>query len=133
MLFGFVWHLNCHSTPSRAVSGIPGGERRPDFCLGNRHGTTCSTALTDRVGNYLTGLGYKVTINLPYAGVEIVRRYGQPQRGVHSLQLEINRDLYMDESTGDVHAGFDVLREQLMGLIAHLCDEARVHIGVAAE
>ena len=132
-LFGFVWHLNCHSMPSRGLTGLPEGERRADFCLGDRHGTTCNRDLTDLVANYLGQLGYRVSVNDPYAGVEIVRRYGQPARGVHSLQLEINRDLYMDESTAGVHAGFDVLRQHLAGLVKHLSDAARLRIDVAAE
>ena len=119
--------------PSRAISGLPNGERRPDFCLGDRHGTTCTRALTELVADYLNRLGYRVTVNEPYAGVEIVRRYGQPHRGIHSLQLEINRDLYMDESSAEIHAGFDVLRQHLSALVEHMLDAARDRMDVAPE
>ena len=68
----------------------------------------------------LRGFGYDVAYNHPYKGVELVRRYGDPQAQRHSIQVEINRKLYMDEHTLEPHQGFDTLRAQLRQLVEQL-------------
>ena len=67
--------------------------------LGDRDGTTCEGDLVRHVRDTLRELGYQVAINDPYKGAELLRRYGRPADGRHSLQIEINRRLYMDEQT----------------------------------
>lgn len=121
--FGAVWHVNCHSMPSIAV-GTDGYETPVDFVLGDRDGTTCDPAFTRMVADTLRGMGYRVRINDPYKGVELVRRYSSPQRGLHSLQLEIDRQLYMNEETLERHPGFEPLKRDLDRLIATICDYA---------
>ena len=117
--FGVVYHLNCHSMNS--VAGEMGeggaGTTRADFVLGDRDGTTCDPAFTEFVRAALAAMGYTVKVNDPYKGVELVRAYSDPARGRHSLQLEINKQLYMDEAARTPHAGFDALRSQLLVLI----------------
>lgn len=120
--FGRVLHLNCHSMPSVAAAftaGVP-GTRRPDFVLGDRDGSSCDPRLTRSVAERLRSLGYSVAVNDPYKGVELVRANGAPQLGRHSLQLEINRALYMDETTLEPHAGFEPLRRTLRRLLDDL-------------
>lgn len=97
--FGAVWHLNCHSMPELAgvLSNENPKDRRPEVCLGDRHGTTCAPAFTEFVRETLEDLGYQVAVNKPYAGVELVRAYSNPDAGRHSLQIELRRDLYMNE------------------------------------
>ncbi len=75
------------------------GRARADFVLGDRDGTTCAPAFTRIVASVLEDIGYSVAINDPYKGVEIVRRHGRPAENRHSLQVEVNRRLYMDEET----------------------------------
>ncbi|MEP6998050.1 MAG: N-formylglutamate amidohydrolase, partial [Betaproteobacteria bacterium] len=112
--FGAVWHLNCHSMPERGdVSADDPGRSRADFVLGDRDATTCAPEFTAFVAATLAAIGYDVAINDPYKGVELVRKFGRPQEGRHSLQIEINRRLYMNEETLDKHAGFAVLRRNL--------------------
>jgi N-formylglutamate amidohydrolase len=115
--FGRVYHLNCHSMPSIAVADRAGPA---DFVLGDRDGTTCEPGFTAYVADCLAELGYRVRINDPYRGVELVRRYSDPARGVHSLQLEINRALYMNEDTLEKHPGFEPLRADLGALTRRL-------------
>jgi N-formylglutamate deformylase len=67
-------------------------------------------------------MGYTVKVNDPYKGVELVRAYSDPARGRHSLQLEINKRLYMDEAARRPHAGFDALRSRLLELIEAIAD-----------
>ena len=98
--FGYCVLIDCHSMPSVAgpMEDDAGSRRRVDIILGDGHGTSCSRTLSDLVADTLAGLGYSVTRNAPYSGGFITRHYGRPRRGVHALQIEINRALYMDES-----------------------------------
>ena len=66
--------------------------------LGDAHGTACAPRVTRPVEQVLVGLGYRVRRNDPYAGGYITRHYGRPREGVHALQIEIARALYMDEA-----------------------------------
>jgi N-formylglutamate deformylase len=115
--FGVVWHINCHSMPAHGskMSSDP-GRRRADFVLGDRDGTTCAPELTDFVARVLKGRGYAVAVNDPYKGVELVRRHGRPAENRHSLQIEINRRLYMDERRLEKSHHF----AQLAGDVDHL-------------
>lgn len=121
--FGAVWHLNCHSMRSHGTPRDEDGARqaRPDMVLGDRDGTTCGPAFLDLVHGVLTEFGYEVTINRPYKGQELVRRYADPANHRHSLQIEINRALYMDERTGEKSANFAALRSQLESLVEAVC------------
>ena len=95
--FGVALLVDCHSMPSTVRGGV--SRLRPDFVLGDRYGTSCAGELTDFVGQFLTRLGYAVSRNKPYAGGFITEHYGQPSRGLHAMQMEVNRCLYMDERT----------------------------------
>ena len=119
--FGAVWHVDCHSMPAIGdVNSDDPGRARADFVLGDRDGTTCGGEFTAEVVAALRGFGYDVAINDPYKGVEIVRRHGRPQSGRHSLQIEINRRLYMDEATLAPNAGYATLEADLERLAAAL-------------
>jgi len=124
---GAVYHLNCHSMNS--VAGKMGeggvGSERADFVLGDRDGTTCDSAFTEFVRSTLAGLGYQVKVNDPYKGVELVRAYSQPVGGRHSLQVEINKRLYMDEDARRPHDGFATLQRDLQQMIAAVDDYVR--------
>ena len=124
--FGAVWHLNCHSMPAvgDVMSDDPGRERA-EFVLGDRDGTTCEPEFTAFVGATLSAMGYDVAVNDPYKGVELVRKHGRPAERRHSLQIEINRRLYMDEVSLARTAGFGALQADLMRLIAALADYVR--------
>jgi N-formylglutamate deformylase len=124
---GAVYHINCHSM--NAVSGTMGeggpGRPRADFVLGDRDGTTCDPAFTEFVRSALAGMGYDVKVNDPYKGVELVRAYSNPAAGRHSLQIEINKRLYMDESTRSRNAGFATLQKNLLQLVDAIVDFVR--------
>ena len=121
--FGVVVHINCHSM--NAVGGAMGeggaGKARADIVLGDRDGSTCEPGLTEFVRTHLSACGYSVAVNDPYKGVELVRAYSNPAAGRHSLQLEVNKRLYMDEATRVKHAGFGRLQGDLMRLVDALC------------
>jgi len=117
--FGVVYHLNLHSMPalSGRVSDEGPGKARADFVLGDRDGTTCGAEFTALVGDTLRAMGYHVKVNDPYKGVELVRAFSDPGAGRHSLQIEVNRRLYMDERTRAKAAGFDELQRNLDRLV----------------
>jgi N-formylglutamate deformylase len=121
--FGGVWHVNCHSMRAHGTARDEEGARqaRPDMVLGDRDGTTCHAAFLDMVHRVLAGFGYQVAINRPYKGQELVRRYADPAKNRHSLQIEINRALYMDERTGERSANFAALQAQLAQLVEAVC------------
>ncbi len=124
--FGAVWHLNCHSMPACAAAPAHHGRQeshRADFCLGDLHGKSCDPRFTQTVARRLTSMGYRVSINEPYAGAELIRRYGDPATGRHSLQIEINRALYMDERLHRPHDGLRPLRRSMNRLVAALADD----------
>ncbi len=121
-LHGYSIHINCHSMPAIASSHATEfpGEAHADFVVGDRDGTTASTALSRLVCEHLGALGYKVSYNHPYKGVELVRRYGKPAEHRHSIQLEINRKLYMNEETLEITPGFESLKSHLRSLVEML-------------
>lgn len=125
--FGFAILVDCHSMPSTGLSPIGSGpfERkgagqkkgRIDAVLGDCFGTSCSQAVTERCEALLSGLGYSVVRNHPYAGGYTTRHYGRPREGVHAIQIEINRALYMDERQLLRKPHLAVLAGQMRGLI----------------
>ena len=121
---GYCIHVNCHSMPAIAASSATDfpGEVHADFVVGDRDGSTASPALSKLVCRYLSERGYSVSYNHPYKGVELVRRYGNPAQHRHSLQLEINRKLYMNEATLELTSGFGALKATLHGLVELLLD-----------
>jgi N-formylglutamate amidohydrolase len=131
--FGSAWHVNCHSMQSvgDALSDDV-GRARADFVLGDRDGTTCDAAFTGFVASTLRSLGYGVAINDPYKGVELVRVHGRPHERRHSLQVEINRRLYMDQRTLVPHDGYRRLEHDLRRLAAALARFVRERIDAPA-
>jgi len=93
--FGAAVLIDCHSMPSTA--GTKDERHRADIVLGDRYGTSCVGVVSETIETTLRRLGYAVSRNKPYAGGFITEHYGNPAAGVHSIQLEINRALYMDE------------------------------------
>ncbi|MGQ4273537.1 N-formylglutamate amidohydrolase [Terrihabitans sp. B22-R8] len=116
--WGHAVLLDCHSMPS---SGTGRDERqRTDIVLGDRYGTSCSAALTDLAEVGLRGLGLTVSRNRPYAGGYITEHYGRPLGGVHALQIEINRALYMDEKRHERTSGFAPLASVLTAFVEQI-------------
>ncbi len=117
---GYSIHLNCHSMPAVAASHatLHPGMVHADFVIGDRDGSSASPIVSLLICEHLRDCGYSVAHNHPYKGVELVRRYSDPQQQRHSVQIEINRKLYMDEQTLALdHNGFARLRMDLQALV----------------
>jgi N-formylglutamate amidohydrolase len=120
-MFGYVIVADCHSMPSIGVSRED--RKRPDVVLGDRYGTSCAPALADTVEEMFAALGYSVGRNKPYAGGFITEHYGSPASGMHAIQIELNRAVYMDERRRErgpqfrkVAADFSALADALTGV-----------------
>ena len=104
------------------------GTERADMVLGDRFGTSCAKAVTDTAEEALTKAGFRVDRNNPYAGGFTTRNYGRPDAGVHALQIEIKRSLYMDEDTIERLPTFENIAATMNNLIAALAsiDQAQL-------
>lgn len=123
--FGFCLLIDGHSMPSSAVRHVR-SERRPiDIVLGDCHGVTAAQAFTEQAEAFFRERHYTVRRNSPYAGGFVTRHYGRPEVGVHVLQIEINRALYMDERRIEPRAGIDPLKKDMAALLGALSDTAR--------
>ena len=120
---GVVYHLNCHSMKSPVSHRT--SSKSLDFCLGDRDGSSAGREFTRFVAGTVRDLGYHVEINDPYKGVELVRRYSDPAMERHSVQIEVNRALYMDERLVTRHEGFRNLRADMDRLIGRIAAYAR--------
>ncbi len=92
--FGFCFHFDLHTMPSKALKHF---KVKPDIVLGNNFGNSSCENLVNYIKNSFEKFGLKVEINNPYAGGFITRKYGNPLVGIETVQIEINRSLYMDE------------------------------------
>ncbi|MFG1420841.1 N-formylglutamate amidohydrolase [Roseixanthobacter liquoris] len=132
--FGAVVLVDCHSMPSG-----PGREEgaRADIVLGDRYATSCAGFITDALEQELAGRGYVVVRNKPYAGGYITEHYGNPAAGLHAVQIEINRGLYMDEANYQRGADFYRVRADLCaamaGLVARTAEALTAPRAAAAE
>ncbi len=119
--FGSALLIDCHSMPSVGgpMDRDPGHERA-DIVLGDRYGTSCAKAVTDMAEAVLSKAGYRVARNDPYAGGFTTRNYGRPNAGVHALQIEIKRSLYMDEGRIARLPGLTRVRDNVAALIETL-------------
>jgi N-formylglutamate amidohydrolase len=116
--FGAAMLIDCHSMPSSA--GHKDERPRPEFVLGDRYGTSCVGVVAECVEQTLRAFGYSVSRNKPYAGGFITEHYGNPAAGLHAIQLEINRALYMDERRYERSLNFGRLAADLDTLARRL-------------
>tara|TARA_R110002124_G_scaffold124740_3_gene283852 strand:- start:1142 stop:2032 length:891 start_codon:yes stop_codon:yes gene_type:complete len=127
--FGAVWHIDAHSMKSQAnAMNIDLGEARPDMVLGDLDGSSAAPEFTALVERELRACGYSVARNQPYKGGDIVRRHGDPARGRHSLQIEINRALYLDEARFEPSSGFNELQRNLTRVAQAIATDLRARI-----
>ena len=114
--FGACLLLDCHSMPTTGSNR----ETQPDFVLGDAHGTSCAAPVVRLVEDMLTGFGYTVRRNDPYAGGYVTRHYGRPRERTHALQIEVSRSLYMDEARFERRPAFSTLQRHLSDLAKNL-------------
>ncbi len=131
---GQFWHINLHSMPSssaypkRVRSMLDGQRKASDIVLGDLDGQSCCRDFMRALKSFWTDLGYTTTINDPFKGVELVARYSQPTRGKNSVQIEINRALYMDEQTGLKSKNYEAFKSHCDDMIYFCADFAQSNL-----
>ncbi|WP_233416977.1 N-formylglutamate amidohydrolase [Halovulum marinum] len=119
--FGHAILIDCHSMPHDAVGAAPLVRgRRPEVILGDRFGAACGRWLIDGAAELFAGQGFVVARNAPFAGGYITQQYGRPARGVHALQIEIDRALYMDERRLAPRHDYDDVAARIDAVVAGL-------------
>jgi N-formylglutamate amidohydrolase len=123
--FGLAVLVDCHSMPSNGGAAASKSDRiKADFVVGDRYGTSCDLSLVEVIETGLRRQGYIVQRNKPYAGGFITEHYGTPASRSHAVQIEINRALYMNETTLAKAPGFDTLARDIGEMIASLAQAA---------
>lgn len=111
--FGEAFLIDCHSMPAASARGA-------DIVLGDRYGAACSRAFIAAAEAQFRALGFTVVRNRPYAGGYTTENYGRPARGVHAIQIEINRALYLDERNVTPNAHMPALAAALSQWILYM-------------
>ncbi len=125
-MFGRAILVDLHSMPLEALDiSVRAGDPRPDVVLGDRFGAAAAADIVDRMEAAFSEAGFRVARNRPFAGGYTTGRYGCPARGVHAVQVEIARAIYMDEAEIRPHDGFDGVRRRLSRVVARLAEIGR--------
>lgn len=122
-LFGGVLLIDAHSMPSSASGTGLREHHRVDVVLGDNHGEACAAELVGCAERWLSARGLKVQRNQPYAGGFTTQRYGRPELGRHTLQIEINRALYMDEARHVKHPSAQAVADLMTGLLEEISNQ----------
>lgn len=120
--FGFCILVDGHSMPSRGRSGhTDPGSRRADIVPGDVEGLSCHASISSLIHDHFRMQGFSVKPNTPYKGGFITRHFGRPNAHIHAIQIEINRELYMNEQTFVIKtSGLERLREACAALLPEL-------------
>tara|TARA_B100001540_G_scaffold114185_1_gene102311 strand:- start:209 stop:1078 length:870 start_codon:yes stop_codon:yes gene_type:complete len=119
--FDAVFYIDWHSMKSKGNQmNIDSGRERPDFVVSDQDGKTSSRKFRDVIVKNLKSQGYEVAVNYPYKGAELIKRHGVPTENRHAVQIEINRRLYMDESSFLKNNSFPVLKDNILKLTERL-------------
>ncbi|MDH4066399.1 MAG: N-formylglutamate amidohydrolase [Acidobacteriota bacterium] len=119
--FGTVVHVNAHSMKSRGnAMNVDSGTPRPDVVVSDRHGVTADPRITEWAAAWFREHGFAAQVNTPYQGGDLVAAFGAPGAGRHSIQIELNRALYMDEARFIRSAGFEAIHRTLTAFVGAL-------------
>ncbi|MBY5569798.1 N-formylglutamate amidohydrolase [Rhizobium leguminosarum] len=128
--FGFGVLIDCHSMPGNVR--VAGSTARPDFIIGDRYGTSASAELSRAAIAILEEMGFAAIRNKPYAGGFITEHYGRPSRGLHALQIEVNRAIYVDELTLEKREDFTAVADAVADFMQQMADYVEKFAGERA-
>lgn len=132
--FGEAVLIDCHSMPHEAIdSHIRPGQPRPEVVLGDRFGAAAGREVTERIEAAFSSAGLRVARNAPFAGAYITQAYGRPSRGVHVVQVEIDRALYMNEKKVEPSEDFAAFQALIAGVVSEICGGMARKLPLAAE
>ncbi|MFW8644362.1 N-formylglutamate amidohydrolase [Rhizobium beringeri] len=128
--FGFGVLIDCHSMPGNVR--VAGSTARPDFIIGDRYGTSASAELSRAAIAILEEMGFAAIRNKPYAGGFITEHYGRPSRGLHALQIEVNRAIYVDELTLEKREDFAAVADAVTDFMRQMAEYVEKFAGERA-
>lgn len=132
--FGEAILIDCHSMPHEALDNmVRSGRPRPQVVLGDRFGAAAAAGIVDQIEAAFQGAGLRVSRNAPFAGAYTAQHYGRPSRRQHTIQVEIDRSLYMDEKAIRPNADFNAVRRLLRGVIGRIAAIGAQEQSLAAE
>lgn len=132
--FGCSLLIDCHSMPSDSLEIAPYiKSQKPDIIIGDRFGSSCPSWISNLVVTKFMDAGFVVARNIPYAGGYITQKYGKPSSDIYALQIEINRELYMDEGNIETHSGMDRLKPIFSEIIRNIIQSFPANLDIAAE
>ncbi len=132
--FGEAVLIDCHSMPHEAIEAhCRSGQSRPEVVLGDRFGAAAGRHVVDRLEAAFANAGLRVARNAPFAGAYVTQAYGRPSRGVHVVQVEIDRALYMDEARVRPLPEFATFRAAICGVVGEFLGVSRSGLALAAE
>ncbi len=133
--FGEAILIDCHSMPREAVQGATRpGTPRPEIVLGDRFGAAADVELVDQIEAAFVKADFVVSRNTPFAGAYVTQHYGRPLKAQHAIQIEIDRSLYMDETTIQPHADYESFQARLTQVIAQIAQLGKPEVNsLAAE
>jgi len=117
--FGYCLLVDCHSMPSK-VCRIMEDEKQVDFCIGNLFNQSCEEKISEKLCESLSNEDHRVELNRPYSGGFITHDFCQPRKKIQSIQIEINRDLYMNEGEYSKKPDFSSLSTHISNSIIEL-------------
>jgi N-formylglutamate amidohydrolase len=127
--FGVVRQISCHCMSATGAPTHPdAGQPRPDFCIGDLNGKTASPEFRALIVDTLKTMGYSVTVNTPYVGNVLIGRHGNPARGIDSIQIEINKKLFMDTQTFRATAGLARVKADIDTLLGVVVADTRIRV-----
>lgn len=115
---GYAVLLDCHSMPSAALPPDRPGHRQADVVLGDRWGAACNSGVRQLLRQGFERAGYRVALNEPYSGGHTTEIHGAPSRGLHVIQIELNRRLYMDETRLTRTSNLAALRDDICDILS---------------
>lgn len=116
--FGRAVLVDLHSMPRDALAHL--ARPLPDVVIGDLHGRSAGREIRAAVATALAGAGLRLRLNAPFSGAHILTRHGDPGRGRHAVQVEIDRALYMNEARIEPHDGLAALGARLERAFATL-------------
>ncbi len=120
--FSEILYIDCHSMPSLDLNGDKIGKSLPEFVIGNLWGKSCNPEVTNFIIDYLSNEGFNVAENYPYAGAFALQKYGNPKKGINAIQIEIRRDLYLNEDKFILNNNYKEVKRTMKILIESLKD-----------
>lgn len=123
---GYAIQLSCHCMSAvGAPTHADPGQARADFNLGDNHGTTSSKETVDFMAKTLKEMGHSVSINFPYYGGELIKRHSDPEHGIDSVFIEVNKRMFIDTQTFRKTDGFEAVQKSATALMKALVDYSR--------